>query len=202
MSDKFTALDRRTFKNYIELMQELTNAGFDNEFDNSLVIKAITAKIDLVWAASGSLSGIYLQTLCENDSQGEKLLKITIRSTVSERAQESLIVFAQGDAIKVSSNVLVEPVKDFNKLQKVLLYPYLSKSDAMKLLESLRDASKEGFPKYAIKTAAALFEQLAPSGSENQLLASISVDKEKLKIQYQLNIHHMCTVEYPIKSKA
>lgn len=201
MSDKFTALDRKTFKSYLDLMRELSDNGFDNEFDNSLVIRALNQKIDLVWTMAGAYTGVYLQTHCENDTQGVKLLKVTIRSTLTERAQESLILFAQGDTLKVSSNVLVEPVKDSGKLEKVLHYPYLPKNEAIKLLENLRQGFKSGFPSYAVKTVTGLFEQLAPKINENQLLASVSVEKDKLKIQFQLNIQPLCTVEYPITAK-
>lgn len=198
MSDKFTALDRKTFKNYIDLMRELINAGFDNEFDNSLVIRAIIAKIDAVLSLAGTVSGIYLQTLCENDSQGEKLLKITIRSTVSERAQESLIVFAQGDTIKVGSNVLVEPVKGFKQQTQTLHYPFLPKQEAIKLLSHFEHTHNKSVPKMTLNVLDALFKELAPVSYENQLLASVSVDKEKIKVQFHLNIQNLCAIEFAL----
>lgn len=205
---KFSSLNCRTFKTYLEMMDALIQCGYDNEFDNSLVIREILSKIDDVWAIAGNHTGVYFTTLYELDRNHGTILKVTIRSSVSERAQQTIILFEdESGTLKVSTNVIKQKVKEARETTEQYHYKDLTRSE---LKSTLARLSIE-LSVRAMTMVRFAFDNYAPEGYEDQCRVDLKIDEGlltlamtvssnpvlKLQIPYR---RHSCLMDLPVTS--
>ncbi|BAW19098.1 hypothetical protein [Ralstonia phage RP31] len=111
MSQRLKAFDGKRYDGGVmDFMHAAIQEGFDNEFDNSLVLRAMWEKHNLVWSQGNSSSKVYLTAALQADPNHGHILIVTLHSKEKAEVMETLKLFVRKDGLAVLSDVIVEKV--------------------------------------------------------------------------------------------
>lgn len=175
MPDRFKALECKTFRSYVELMQSLQEAGFTSEFENSFIMREISARIDTIWKTSKSNSGVYVRTSILMDHTAGPCLVVNLVSSVASRAQETIILMVrENGSLAVASNALEGTPVDWNSVPEFPLFFGQVEAASVDHVFTVWKKCKDQIPRAVPESIKALFGSLAPKSHPNQCTASIS----------------------------
>lgn len=202
MSEIFKYVDRKTFRNYMELMQTLVSLGFNNEFDNSLIMRELSKRVENIWKTTGISGGVYVTTLCEMCPSDGIYLKVTLTSSSRTSVQETISLIEREDgSLALATNVLQE-----NQLAGWYDIPAIPTwfsqvevdgvDHAFKSWATTKDNIIPPMPA-AIK---ALMHSLAPKGYLNQCRADLTYHiAKKIEAVIFLAGKQVATLEFPLE---
>ena len=176
------ALDGQRFDGITQFMYELRANGFSDEFDNSLVMRMIWAKLDeLKQVAGGDSSKTYFTTKSEPNPLHGVILVLTLHSPIKEGASVKMVLFVRDTRIAVSSDVITEEVKPVIGQDEVPasgMYWF----EAEKLFKACPH-----FDKIALKAFRALYKSLAPRGDDVAVRLQITQQQFGWRVEYRMH---------------
>lgn len=202
MSDRFKALECKTFRSYVELMQSLQEAGFTSEFDNSLIMREINARIDNIWKSCKTQSGVYVRTSLIMDHAAGPCLVVNLVSSVAARAQETIILMVRPDgSLAIASNALCgEPVNwdNLSGAEFPLFFGQVEKHGVEHVFTTWKKL-KDKIPHTVPDSVRALFDSLSPKDHPNQCRVNLScIPGSKLTAQYYVAGKEVASLEFSL----
>ena len=174
-------LDGQRFDGIMQFMYELRAAGFNDEFDNSLVMRMIWNKLSELKTAVGmDDSKSYFTAKAEPNPLHGTVLILKLHSTIKEDTDVYMVLFVRNDRIFVSSNVLTEEVKPNAAIAEVPasgMYWFEA--------EKLFKASPRFDKKVAGKAFRAAYKALAPRGDDMAVRLVITPMPMGWRVEYR-----------------
>ncbi len=181
-STVLNALDGQRFDGIMDFMHAIQQAGFTDEFDNSLVMRMVWNKFaELKSIVGADDSKSYFTTKSEPNPLHGSVLIVTIHSTLKEDVSVFLVLFVRNASIAVSSNVITEEVK-----------PEPGKADVPASGIYWFEAEKlfkacPHFDKIALKAFRALYKSLAPRGDDVAVRLQITQQQCGWRVEYRMH---------------
>lgn len=175
-----TIADQR-FDSMMDFMHAIQQAGFTDEFDNSLVMRMIWNKFAELKSIVGSDDRkTYFTTKSDTHPLHGSILIVTIHSTMKEDVSVFLVLFVRNASIAVSSNVITEEVKPEPGKAEVPasgIYWF----EAEKAFKACPH-----FDKIALKAFRALYKSLAPRGDDVAVRLQITKQQCGWRVEYRM----------------
>jgi hypothetical protein len=108
-TSKLKAFNGKQFKDVMELMYALRDAGFDHEFDNGLVMRALWDALDRLWKQAKT-RGFHIQTWESREHTSVPVLRIALCSNETVSQVVNVLVAERGESLAVYTDVVREPV--------------------------------------------------------------------------------------------
>lgn len=183
-------LDGKQYADMMKFMDALRDAGFNDEFDNSLIMRMIWRKLDDVKKASGFDAGVcFIAKLQPNPIHRHDLI-VTLQSTIVESASATMVLFVHNEKIKVSTDVIKEEIKPVpTDLPVGGTYVYWFEAEKMFKAE-------KRFNKQAFAAFKAVYKSLAPRGDDIACKLHITPRPTGWQVEYRvsgvkvLNLHY------------
>lgn len=202
MSEIFKYVDRKTYRNYMELMQTLVALGFNNEFDNSLIMRELSKRVENIWKTTGISGGVYVTTLCGMCPNDGLYLRVTLTSSSRNSVQETISLIEREDgSLALATNVLQEnQLASWHDIPTIPTWFSQVEVDgvdhAFKAWATTKDNIIPPMPA-AIK---ALMHSLAPKGFLNQCRVDLTYHiAKKISAAIFLAGKQVATLEFPLE---
>lgn len=203
MSDIFKSVDRRTYRSYMELMQSLVSLGYDNEFDNSLIMREMSKRVESIWKNTGVSGGVYVSTLCGMCPKAGMYLRVTLSSASRTSVQETLVLVERDDgSLALANNVLEEGVTASFWEEVPSIPTYFSQIEVNGVDRSFRvwSAGKDNIIPPMAAAVKALMHALAPKGYLNQCRVNLYYHPAtKITAEVFLSGKQVATLEFPLE---
>ena len=174
-----TIADQR-FDSILDFMHAVQQAGFTDEFDNSLVMRMIWKKFDELKRLIGNDEGkTYFTTKTEPHPLHGIVLIVTLHSTSKEDVSVFMVLFVRDASIAVSSNVITDEVKpESGKAEVPASGVYMFEAEKM-------FKSCQHFDKVAYKAFKAMHKALSPKGDAVAVRLQITPQQFGWRVEYR-----------------
>lgn len=191
MSTGLEVFDNKQYEGVMDLMYALKQAGFTDEFDNSLVMRSMWFKVEeMKLKAAVDHPSIFLKTkLQENPAHTHDLI-VTLNCKQVESVTAEIMLFVRDGRIAVNTNVLTEEVQPSIKdipLSATTVYWF----EAEKLFKAHLRFSKEAF-----KAFKAVYKSVAPKDDDTACRLRIMPTAIGWSVEYRLQGEKVLSIHY------
>jgi hypothetical protein len=108
MSQRFNDLNNQRYESIIDFMRYAADVGFNNELDNSRVMRALNDRLEEMWSQLNRKGSYYLTTRVQPHPVHVNELVVTIHSDIDENVKNDTILFIrpERDSIAVRRDVI------------------------------------------------------------------------------------------------
>lgn len=107
--NKLRTFEGKRFENVMDLMYALQQAGFEHEFDNGLLLRALWEAVDRLWKRAERKAGMYLILAQDPQITADMVMRIQLYSSGVETAgvYEEVRIVQRADSLSVYDHIIL-----------------------------------------------------------------------------------------------